>query len=186
MPMNGYGTNPGYAPYNRPPRPVNTGNAYIMQQQTHRPMTNINVYQAPPHLHPPVNVYQVPPHMLPPVNANQVPPHIRTPVNVNQVPPHIRPPGAYGHKRAVLCGINYEGHKQSLDGSINDVLWMKRLLVGKLGFPNSSVLVLTGITRGSQVIIIYKYLTLIWIISNSSGLDILHSQSGTYNCTQLA
>lgn len=52
---------------------------------------------------------------------------------------------AHGRKRALLCGITYKGHKQSLDGSINDVLSMKKLLVQRFHFPPSSILVLTGI-----------------------------------------
>lgn len=61
---------------------------------------------------------------------------------------HAQPqaPPAHGRKRAVLCGINYKGHKQSLSGSINDVLYMKKLLVERCGFPISSILVLTGTT----------------------------------------
>ncbi|KAL0365154.1 UNVERIFIED_CONTAM: Metacaspase-1 [Sesamum angustifolium] len=61
------------------------------------------------------------------------------PVNVGRVhpgqlqvcapPAQLRVPPAHGRKRAVLCGITYKGHKQSLDGSINDVLFMKKLLV---------------------------------------------------------
>ncbi|KAL8521120.1 hypothetical protein ACS0TY_011604 [Phlomoides rotata] len=52
-------------------------------------------------------------------------------------------PPTHGRKRAVLCGITYKGHKQSLNGSINDVLYMKKLLVERCGFPISSILVLT-------------------------------------------
>ncbi|XP_051146601.1 metacaspase-3-like [Andrographis paniculata] len=50
---------------------------------------------------------------------------------------------ASGPKRAVLCGITYKGHRQSLDGSINDVLSMKKLLMEKFGFPSASIVVLT-------------------------------------------
>lgn len=53
-------------------------------------------------------------------------------------------PHAHGRKRAVLCGITYKGHEQSLNGSINDVLYMKKLLLERCGFPVSSILVLTG------------------------------------------
>ena len=52
---------------------------------------------------------------------------------------------AYGHKRAVLCGITYKGHRNSLRGSVNNVTSMKRLLLQKFRFPLSSILVLTGI-----------------------------------------
>lgn len=70
------------------------------------------------------------------------------PVNygrVHQVRPELHAPPSHGRKRAVLCGITYKGHKQSLNGSINDVLYMKKLLVDRFGFPSSSILVLTGI-----------------------------------------
>ncbi|CAA2975551.1 Hypothetical predicted protein [Olea europaea subsp. europaea] len=57
----------------------------------------------------------------------------------NQVSPSL----AHGKKRAVLCGITYKGHQKSLKGSVNDVLIMRELLIKRLGFPSSSVLLLT-------------------------------------------
>lgn len=99
-----------------------------------------------------------------PVNAGNpyvAQPQHHGPMNTGnnyQVPPQLRPPAAHGRKRAVLCGINYKGHKQSLQGSINDVLLMKNLLVGKLGFPNASVLVLTGFSFTSTKFVIFSYL----------------------------
>ncbi|CAH9084678.1 unnamed protein product [Cuscuta epithymum] len=51
-------------------------------------------------------------------------------------------PAAQSRRRAVLCGVTYRGHKKSLKGSINNVRSMSYLLVSKLGFPPSSVLVL--------------------------------------------
>lgn len=60
-------------------------------------------------------------------------------------PQQISPPShPHGRKRAFLCGISYKGHKQSLQGSVNDVLLMKRLLVERFQFPLSSILVFTG------------------------------------------
>ncbi|KAL6517635.1 hypothetical protein OROMI_033336 [Orobanche minor] len=59
----------------------------------------------------------------------------------NMVPQHG--PRAHGRKRAFLCGITYKGHSKSLNGSINDVCYMKKLLVERFGFPGSSILVLT-------------------------------------------
>lgn len=47
-------------------------------------------------------------------------------------------------RRAVLCGVTYRGHKKSLKGSINNVKWIRNLLVENLGFPSSSILILTG------------------------------------------
>ncbi|EYU18471.1 hypothetical protein MIMGU_mgv11b011416mg [Erythranthe guttata] len=74
------------------------------------------------------------------------------PVNsggVYRVQPQLYAPAAHGCKRAVLCGITYKGHKHSLNGSINDVLYMKKLLADRFGFPHSSILVLTGAATGA-------------------------------------
>ncbi|KAM7478978.1 hypothetical protein LguiA_027191 [Lonicera macranthoides] len=49
----------------------------------------------------------------------------------------------YGRKRAVLCGVSYRNTAHSLDGSVDDVESMKRLLIDRMGFPDQSVLVLT-------------------------------------------
>ncbi|KAK1440287.1 hypothetical protein QVD17_06112 [Tagetes erecta] len=48
-----------------------------------------------------------------------------------------------GRKRAVLCGITYNGHKKKLEASVNNVRSIQRLLVNKLGFPNASIRILT-------------------------------------------
>lgn len=61
----------------------------------------------------------------------------------HQPPPYLPPPRAHEHKRAVLCGINYKGQKQSLDGSVNDVLLMKKHLIERCGFPSSCIVMLT-------------------------------------------
>ncbi|XP_042061994.1 metacaspase-1-like isoform X2 [Salvia splendens] len=62
----------------------------------------------------------------------------------NAPPQQLSPPShAYGRKRALLCGITYKGHRQSLRGSVNDIMSMKRLLLQKFRFPLSSILVLT-------------------------------------------
>ncbi|KAI3789038.1 hypothetical protein L2E82_01825 [Cichorium intybus] len=45
-------------------------------------------------------------------------------------------------KKAVLCGVTYKGHPKTLAASINNVKSMHQLLV-KLGFPNSSIRILT-------------------------------------------
>ncbi|KAF3638236.1 Metacaspase-1 [Capsicum annuum] len=67
---------------------------------------------------------------------------------------NMLPPAVHGRKRAVLYGITYRGHPKSLKGSTNDVLSMRYFLVEKLGFPNTSVLVLTEDERD-----LYKYPT---------------------------
>lgn len=51
----------------------------------------------------------------------------------------------YGRKRAVLCGVSYFGQKASLKGSLNDATSMKKFLLSTMGFPNASIIVLTGI-----------------------------------------
>ncbi|GJU96107.1 hypothetical protein Tco_1320863 [Tanacetum coccineum] len=48
-----------------------------------------------------------------------------------------------GRKKAVLCGVTYNGHRKKLEASVHNVRSMQRLLVNKLGFPNDSILILT-------------------------------------------
>ncbi|GJT05053.1 probable CDP-diacylglycerol--inositol 3-phosphatidyltransferase 2 [Tanacetum coccineum] len=63
--------------------------------------------------------------------------------NSNQQPTNV-----HEKKKAVLCGVTYKGHKQTLPASVNNVRSMHQLLV-KLGFPNASIRILTG--HGSHV-----------------------------------
>jgi len=56
----------------------------------------------------------------------------------------MTPPSPYGNKRAVLFGISYGNHANSLKGSLNDVHSMKYFLIQKLGFPADSIRMLTG------------------------------------------
>ncbi|GKA58365.1 peptidase C14, caspase catalytic, partial [Tanacetum coccineum] len=57
--------------------------------------------------------------------------------NSNQQPTNV-----HEKKKAVLCGVTYKGHKQTLPASVNNVRSMHQLLV-KLGFPNASIRILT-------------------------------------------
>ncbi|KAL0384461.1 UNVERIFIED_CONTAM: Metacaspase-1 [Sesamum radiatum] len=115
----------GYRP------PVANGNINFISNNQHVANPSYAVYVRPQQ---PVNVGRVYPGQL----------QVRAPPGQVRAPPaQLRVPPAHGRKRAVLCGITYKGHKQSLDGSINDVLFMKKLLVERFGFPNSSILVLT-------------------------------------------
>ncbi|PIN21452.1 Metacaspase involved in regulation of apoptosis [Handroanthus impetiginosus] len=57
--------------------------------------------------------------------------------------PQVRVSSAQGPKRALLCGITYKEHEQSLQGSVNDVMLMKKLLVERFRFPPTSIVVLT-------------------------------------------
>lgn len=59
--------------------------------------------------------------------------------------PPLTPSSAYGNKRALLIGITYGDHTNSLKGSVNDAQSMKYLLIHKLGFPSDSIRMLTGI-----------------------------------------
>ncbi|KAJ9561281.1 hypothetical protein OSB04_006441 [Centaurea solstitialis] len=49
----------------------------------------------------------------------------------------------HGKKRAVLCGVTYNGHPKKLEASVHNVRSMQRLLQNKLGFPSASIRVLT-------------------------------------------
>ncbi|KAG9155344.1 hypothetical protein Leryth_023409 [Lithospermum erythrorhizon] len=46
-------------------------------------------------------------------------------------------------RRAVLCGVTYKRTPKALEGSINDVLNMKRFLIENMGFPYATIVVLT-------------------------------------------
>ncbi|KAI3509390.1 hypothetical protein L1887_24626 [Cichorium endivia] len=61
-------------------------------------------------------------------------------IRINQ---QIQSPLVQRRKRAVLCGVTYNGHKKKLEASVHNVKSMQQLLVNKLGFPNASILVLT-------------------------------------------
>lgn len=69
-------------------------------------------------------------------------------------------PSLHGRKRALLCGISYRGQSYKIKGSINDVNCMRYFLVEKMGFPNDSILMLTG--------------TCTKLIRNRFGLDSFH------------
>ncbi|KAI7741299.1 hypothetical protein M8C21_009366 [Ambrosia artemisiifolia] len=62
---------------------------------------------------------------------------------VNQYQLDLQQPSYRGRKRAVLCGITYNGHKKKLEASVHNVRSMQQLLINKLGFPSASILVLT-------------------------------------------
>ncbi|KAF0899233.1 hypothetical protein E2562_015897 [Oryza meyeriana var. granulata] len=48
-----------------------------------------------------------------------------------------------GRKRALLVGVSYRGTSYELEGTVNDVDCMRRLLGESFGFPGESILVLT-------------------------------------------
>lgn len=58
--------------------------------------------------------------------------------------PAMPPPSTHGKRRAVLCGVSYLGTSRQIKGSVNDISCMKYFLVEKMGFPNDSILILTG------------------------------------------
>jgi hypothetical protein len=55
-----------------------------------------------------------------------------------------QPPNVHGSKKAVLCGINYLYSRHQLKGCINDSKCMKHMLKTKFGYPEASILMLTG------------------------------------------
>lgn len=54
-------------------------------------------------------------------------------------------PVAHAQKRAVICGVSYKNTNHELKGCINDAKCIKYLLLNKFNFPESSVVMLTGI-----------------------------------------
>lgn len=64
-------------------------------------------------------------------------PQIRT----NQLTPRLP---LQKRKKAVLCGVTYNGHRKKLEASVHNVRSMQQLLVNKLGFQNDSIRILTG------------------------------------------
>nr|GEV63981.1 hypothetical protein [Tanacetum cinerariifolium] len=118
-------TPPAYGGYYAPPPVYGVG--YYSPQPRPQPSVYSNGYNRPP-----------PQAVSPPIvygngynnNSNQ------QPTNVHE------------KKKAVLCGVTYKGHKQTLPASVNNVRSMHQLLV-KLGFPNASIRILTG--HGSHV-----------------------------------
>jgi hypothetical protein len=81
---------------------------------------------APPHLGP------VPPP--PPPQQQQLPPQ-------PGVPRPLPPPGG-PRRKALLVGCNYLGSSSRLSGCINDARCMHHLLVNRMGFPESQVLLM--------------------------------------------
>jgi LSD1 subclass zinc finger protein len=55
-----------------------------------------------------------------------------------------QPPNPHGSKKALICGINYKYSRYQLKGCINDAKCMKYMLTTKFGFPEASVLMLSG------------------------------------------
>ncbi|GAA0167509.1 hypothetical protein LIER_22428 [Lithospermum erythrorhizon] len=53
-------------------------------------------------------------------------------------------PSIQEQKRVILCGVSYKGHPKSLKASIGNVSIMKQLMIEKMGFSYSNVIVLTG------------------------------------------
>ncbi|KAI5661388.1 hypothetical protein M9H77_20711 [Catharanthus roseus] len=117
---------------------------------------------------------------LPEVNGNlnggmRISPYVgyqrpgpRMPIQMPQLPVH-------GPKRAVLCGVSYKNHPKSLKGSINDVQSMRHLLVERLGFPSSSVLVLTEEEKGHTRIPTKRNIraALQWLVQGCQARDSL-------------
>lgn len=85
------------------------------------------------------------PRAVPPQPPSSVPP----PPSWNAPSPYSgAPPGplpnAHGRKKAVIVGISYRYSRHELKGCINDAKCMRYLLINKFKFPESSILMLTG------------------------------------------
>lgn len=62
----------------------------------------------------------------------------------NHAPPGPPPP-VHGEKRAVIVGVSYKDTENELKGCINDAKCMKFMLMKRFKFPESCILMLTGI-----------------------------------------
>lgn len=61
----------------------------------------------------------------------------------SQTPPGPLP-NPHGRKKAVIVGISYKFSRHELKGCINDAKCMRYLLINKYSFPESSIIMLTG------------------------------------------
>lgn len=76
-------------------------------------------------------------------------------------------------KRAVLCGVAYQGFKYKLKGTINDVYSMKSLLMRNFGYREENILVLTE-KEGSALPTKKNIQTsLKWLVEGSEAGDTL-------------
>lgn len=64
--------------------------------------------------------------------------------------PSGQPASVHGKKKAVICGVSYLGSKNYLKGCVNDAKCMKYLLINNFRFPESSIIMLTGIFNFSS------------------------------------
>lgn len=79
------------------------------------------------------------PRAVPP----QPPSSTHAPSPYNHAPPGPAP-NPHGRKKAVIVGISYRYSRHELKGCINDAKCMRYLLINKFKFPESSILMLTG------------------------------------------
>ncbi|XP_071727096.1 metacaspase-3-like [Rutidosis leptorrhynchoides] len=56
---------------------------------------------------------------------------------------YLSPQFHWSRKKAVLCGVTYNGHKKKLESSFYSVISMHQLLVEKMGFKDSSIVILS-------------------------------------------
>ncbi|KAK9069529.1 hypothetical protein SSX86_011433 [Deinandra increscens subsp. villosa] len=90
----------------------------------------------------------------------------------------------HGRKRAVLCGITYNGHKKKLEASVHNVQSMQQLLVKKLGFPNDSILILTEEESNRSRIPTKRNIlvSLQWLVKGSQSGDSLLFYYAGHGC----
>lgn len=82
-----------------------------------------------------------PPHALPTNGTQLYRQPSSTPNPLQYIP---KPTNAQGAKRAVIVGISYQGTALELKGCLNDAKCMRYLLTSKFHFPESAILLLTG------------------------------------------
>ncbi|KAK1427982.1 hypothetical protein QVD17_16772 [Tagetes erecta] len=66
---------------------------------------------------------------------------------------HKQLPYSLARKKAVLCGITYNGHRKKLKASVHNVRSMHQLLVNKLGFSNASILIQKWMLKMNSVML---------------------------------
>ena len=84
------------------------------------------------------------PRSVPPQPPSSIDAPLQPPSPYNHAPPGP-PPNTHGRKKAVIVGISYRYSRHELKGCINDAKCMRYLLINKFKFPESSILMLTGI-----------------------------------------
>ncbi|KAK7412153.1 hypothetical protein VNO78_03602 [Psophocarpus tetragonolobus] len=80
-----------------------------------------------------------------------------------------------GNKRAVICGVSYGKRKFKLEGTVNDVVNMKSLLLDKFKFPTHCIRVLTEDEKDPSLIPTKRNIleSLNWLVRDCESEDSL-------------